>query len=112
MNSKEIPLVILRRTQLCRDLEEDHAEAEDQEAVLVAEAEASAAVAEADSAEDTEADLAVPIIMDLTGPEVRISAADGSTVHITDEDITATEAVASVDLWVCFSCPSSLLFSH
>ena len=44
----------MRRTQLCRDPEEDHAEAEDQEAVLAAEAEASAAVAEADSAEDIE----------------------------------------------------------
>ena len=37
----------MRRTQLCRDPEVDHAEAEDQEAVL-------AAVAEADSAEDIE----------------------------------------------------------
>ena len=112
MNSKEIPLVILRRIHLCRDLEEDHAEAEDQEAALAAEAEASAVVAGVDSVEDTEVASAVPIIMALTGPEVRIFAADGSTVHITDEDITDTEAVASVDLWVGFSYPSSLLFSH
>ena len=81
---------------------------------LAAEAEASAAVAEADSEEDTEVASEVPIIMDLIimDPEARISAADGSIVHITDEDITATEAVASADLWVCFSCPSSLSFSH
>ena len=75
---------------------------------LVAEAEASAAVAEA-VLEEVTADSAVlitaPIITALTDPEVLISAADGSTVHITDEDITATEAVVSVDLWVCFSCP-------
>lgn len=75
---------------------------------LVAEAEASAVVAEA-VLEEVTADSAVlitdPIITALTDPEVLISAADGSTVHITDEDITATEAVVSVDLWVCFSCP-------
>ena len=75
---------------------------------LVAEAEASAAVAEA-VLEEVTADSAVlitdPIITALTDPEVLISAADGSTVRITDEDITATEAVVSVDLWVCFSCP-------
>ena len=78
---------------------------------LVAEAEASAAVAEA-VLEEVTADPAVlitaPIITALTDPEVLISAADGSTVHITDEDIT--EAVASVDLSAYFSCPSSLFF--
>ena len=77
---------------------------------LAAEAAASAAVAGVDLEEDTEVALAdlimAPIIMDLTAPEAHISVAGGSIVHITDEDIMATEAVASVDLWACFFCPS------
>ena len=73
-----------------------------------AEAEASAEVAEEASVVDTVEALAALIIMALTDQEALISAADGSTVPIIDEDTTATEADVSVDSWVCFSFPLSL----
>ena len=82
---------------LCRDPEEDHAEAEDQEVALAADrAEASVEALEADLAADTEADLEV-------GLTTIIITADGITVRITDTIIMA-EAVASAE---CLRCLSS-----
>ena len=76
-----------------------------------AEAEASAEVAEAASVVDTVEALAALIIMALTDQEALISAADGSTVPIIDEDTTATEADVSVDFSDSYYSPLSYSFS-
>lgn len=79
-----------RRTTLCQDPEEDHAEAVDQEEALAEVAAASAAVTEAEAIEvaDTEA----------------VITADTITV-LTEEDITTAEVDVSAVLPLCSFCP-------